>query len=70
LGFFTSSDVRKPLERIRKKAVQIASFSGHLEEFCEAKRGAVLEKKGDTRKVRYRFTDALGRFRVCGPPNG
>lgn len=59
LGFFTPSDVRKPLERIRKKAVQIAIFSDHLEQFCEAKRGAVLEKKGEARRVRYRFTDAL-----------
>jgi Cdc6-like AAA superfamily ATPase len=61
LGFFAPSDVRKPLTNIRKKMtpVQIASFSHHLEEFCDSKRGSVLEKKGDKRRVRYRFTDAL-----------
>jgi hypothetical protein len=59
LGFFAPADVRKPLARIRKKPVQIASFAGHLEEFCDVRRGRVLEKKGEARRVRYRFTDAL-----------
>jgi Cdc6-like AAA superfamily ATPase len=61
LGFFAPSDVRDPLTNIRKKPalVQIASFTHHLEEFCEPKRGSVLEKRGDKRRVRYRFTDAL-----------
>jgi Cdc6-like AAA superfamily ATPase len=61
MGFFAPSDVVGPLTRIRKKntPLQIASFSGHLEEFCEPQRASVLEKKGDKRRIRYRFTDAL-----------
>lgn len=60
LGFFAPTDVLKPLSRIRKKEnLQIASFTNHLEEFCDSKRGAVLEKRGDKRRVRYRFTDSL-----------
>jgi Cdc6-like AAA superfamily ATPase len=60
LGFFAPRDVQNPLSRIRKRErLQIASFSNHLEEFCESKRGAVLEKRGDKRRVRYRFTDSL-----------
>jgi Cdc6-like AAA superfamily ATPase len=59
MGFFAASDVRIPLERIRKKAIQIASFSGHLEEFCDEKRGTILQRIGEARRVRYRFTDAL-----------
>ncbi len=60
LGFFAPRDVQKPLSRIRKKEkLQIASFSNHLEEFCNSKRGAVLEKIGDKHRVRYRFTDSL-----------
>ena len=59
MGFFSASDVRGPLSNIRGKDVQIASFSNHLEEFCLQKRGAVLERKGERRQIRYRFTDAL-----------
>jgi Cdc6-like AAA superfamily ATPase len=60
LGFFAPTDVLKPLSRIRKKErLQIASFTNHLEEFCESKRGAVLEKRGDKRRIRFRFTDSL-----------
>ena len=60
LGFFAPRDVQKPLSRIRKKEMlQIASFSNHLEEFCESKRGTVLEKRGGKNRLRYRFTDSL-----------
>jgi Cdc6-like AAA superfamily ATPase len=59
LGCFSPSDVLEPLVRIRNKPVQIASFAKHLAEFCEQKRSSVLEKKGDKRRVRYRFTDSL-----------
>ncbi len=60
LGFFAPRDVQKPLSRIRKKeTLQIASFINHLEEFCESKRGTVLEKRGDKNRLRYRFTDSL-----------
>jgi Cdc6-like AAA superfamily ATPase len=59
LGCFAPSDLLRPLSRIRKKSIQIASFTNHLAEFCEPKRACVLEKKGDKHRVRYRFTDPL-----------
>lgn len=61
LGFFAPSDAQKPLTRIRRKdkPVQIASFTHHLDQFCEPRRGMVLEKRGDQRRTRYRFSDSL-----------
>jgi Cdc6-like AAA superfamily ATPase len=59
-GFFSPSDVRKPLCQIRKKEqLQIASFIDHLEQFCGSRRGSILQKSGDSGRVRYRFADAL-----------
>ena len=60
LGYFTSSRVLEPLKEILPgKALQIASYSKHLGEFCEEKRGCVLERTGQQRNYRYRFSDPL-----------
>jgi hypothetical protein len=37
----------------------IASFQGHLTDFCDVNRGIILEKRGVKRKFRYRFRDPL-----------
>ncbi|MDP8989582.1 MAG: ATP-binding protein [Acidobacteriota bacterium] len=59
LGYFSAVDVRSPLQKITGKDYQIPSFSQHLKEFCETKRGPVLQKTGERRRFRFRFTDPL-----------
>lgn len=60
LGYFQPASVVGPLKAIMPdKEVQIATFSNHLSDFCEAKRGPVLERTGQKRNYRYRFIDPL-----------
>jgi Cdc6-like AAA superfamily ATPase len=59
LGFFAASDVVEPLTEIMRKRYDIPSFARHLKEFCSKERGPLLERRGVTRKFRYRFCDPL-----------
>jgi hypothetical protein len=59
LGFFTSVNVRAPLEQIMGKKVGIPAFSGHLNAFCSEARGKVLQKFGSDRRWRFRFENPL-----------
>jgi hypothetical protein len=58
-GFFAAADVRAPLSRIMGKPYDIPAFAQHLNELSEAPRGPVLQKKGATRRFRYRFINPL-----------
>jgi Cdc6-like AAA superfamily ATPase len=46
LGYFNPSDVVNPLAKILGRDVTIATFTNHLGEFSQEKRGSVLEKDG------------------------
>jgi hypothetical protein len=59
LGYFSPSAVVDPLTDILQKPISIANFTNHLREFCEAKRGSVLERDGQPWGYRYRFRDPL-----------
>lgn len=59
LGYFAASDVREPLSRIMKKTYEIPSYSRHLNDFCEAVRGPILQKIGAKRRFRFRFVNPL-----------
>jgi len=59
LGYFAAQDVRAPMQEITGKAYQIPSFSQHLNEFCEEKRGPILKKIGTSRRFRFRFINPL-----------
>jgi Cdc6-like AAA superfamily ATPase len=59
LGFFAAQDVRGPMCKITGKEYQIPSFAQHLNEFCDEKRGPILQKTGSKRLYRYRFTNPL-----------
>jgi Cdc6-like AAA superfamily ATPase len=58
-GFFAAADVREPLSAIMGKAYDIPAFARHLNELSESRRGPVLQKKGSTRRFRYRFINPL-----------
>jgi Cdc6-like AAA superfamily ATPase len=59
LGYFAAVDVRAPLSGIMGKPYEIPAFSQHLNAFCEATRGPVLQRTGDARRYRFRFVNPL-----------
>lgn len=59
MGLFSAGDVREPLRRIMKKPMEIPNFINHLNEFCETRRGPVLQRKGEPRNYRFRFIDPM-----------
>ena len=58
-GFFQAVQVVEPLSNCLGKPVVISTFNKHLADFCEDKRGHVLERRGEQRSYRYRFRDPL-----------
>lgn len=59
LGYFAASDVRQPMSAIMGRDYDIPTFSRHLYDFCEASRGSVLERTGESRRYRFRFQNPL-----------
>jgi hypothetical protein len=59
LGYFSPASVVVPLSKVLKRDVEIATFNSHLNDFCSPKRGAVLERDGQSRGFRFRFSDPL-----------
>jgi Cdc6-like AAA superfamily ATPase len=59
LGYFNPAAVAEPLGVVLNRSVEIATFSNHLSEFCQAKRGEILERTGEARAYRFRFRDPL-----------
>ncbi len=59
LGYFAAADVREPLSQIKKKRFDIPSFSRHLNDFSDNKRGPILKKFGAKHKFRFRFINPL-----------
>mgnify|MGYP006990016457 CR=1 FL=1 len=55
-GYFAPVWVREPLSAIVEKPMHIANFQGHLKEFTSIKRGAILERIGEERAYRFRFS--------------
>lgn len=58
-GFFAPGDVRRPLERMTGRTFRVDAYTRHLSEFCENKRGRVLQREGTTRRFRFRFADPV-----------
>jgi Cdc6-like AAA superfamily ATPase len=60
LGAFQQSAVTEPLNRIIPgKNYRPTTFAFHMNEFCTPLRKQVLERVGEPRSYRYRFTDPL-----------
>jgi energy-coupling factor transporter ATP-binding protein EcfA2 len=59
-GYFSSADVRTPLNRIAGKNYEIPNFSQHLDKFSsDTTRGPVLEKSGTSRRFKFRFINPI-----------
>ena len=59
LGYFAAQDVRSPLSEILGRKVEIANYAQHLSDFCDDKRGPVLQRIGEKRRFRFRFKNPL-----------
>ena len=60
LGRFQQSAVTSPLNKILPdKNYQPSTFALHMNAFCEAERGSVLQRFGAARNYRYRFSDPM-----------
>jgi Cdc6-like AAA superfamily ATPase len=59
LGTFAAQDVRTALRVVTGKSYDIPNFAQHLSEFSDIKRGNILNKIGESRRFRYRFTNPL-----------
>lgn len=59
LGFFAAQDIRGPMQMVTGKRYEIPSYAQHLNDFCDSKRGPILEKTGGKRRYRFRFINPL-----------
>lgn len=59
LGYFTSGQVRDPLEVIVGRRLDIPAFSKHMKEFLDPAKGSVLRREGKPRGYSYRFSDPM-----------
>lgn len=59
LGYFAAAAVRGPLREITGRELDIPNFSSHLKQFSEEIRGGILERVGESRRLRYRFVSPL-----------
>jgi len=61
LGYFAAADVRAPLRQITGKSYGIPNFARHLKELSQTDRGDMLQRTGETRRLRYRFNSPIMR---------
>ncbi|TRW17614.1 AAA family ATPase [Glacieibacterium frigidum] len=61
LGYFTAPAVRTQVRQITGRNYDIPNFARHLKLFSEDSRGGMLERMGETRRLRYRFVGPLLR---------
>jgi ABC-type dipeptide/oligopeptide/nickel transport system ATPase component len=59
VGFFSAADLAEGMSAIMGKPYYVPAYVRHLSEFCEQRRGPILQKIGESRKIRYRFVDPL-----------
>jgi Holliday junction resolvasome RuvABC ATP-dependent DNA helicase subunit len=59
MGFFSATDIKEPLLLVTGKVYDTSAFAKHLKEFCEVKRGPVIQKVGTLHRYQYRFTNPL-----------
>lgn len=59
LGYFAAGEIRSAMQAITQKHYDIPAFSRHLNDFCDEKRGTILQKTGFARRFRFRFKNPL-----------
>jgi len=64
IGYFAAADVRAPLREITGRSYDIPNFARHLKEFSSENRGKIIERTGQSKRLRYRFNNPLMRTYV------
>jgi Cdc6-like AAA superfamily ATPase len=59
LGYFSAAAVRTPLRAITNRPYDIPNFARHLKQLSEPGRGDMLQRVGQTRRLRYRFRSPI-----------
>jgi hypothetical protein len=59
LGYFPAAALKNPLSGIMGKPYDVPNYSRHLHDFCEERHGPILRKRGEKRRVRFRFIDPM-----------
>lgn len=61
-SFFTAAALRGPLRIVAERPdLDIPNFARHLKEMSDQRRGRILVREGETRRLRYRFVNPLMR---------
>lgn len=59
VGYFRPADIRDWYSKIMNSEQNISAYTRHLHGLCEEDRGAVLQRLGEPRNYRFRFTDPV-----------
>ena len=59
LGYFRPADIRDWYSRIMERDQDTSAYTRHLHRLCEESRGSVLQRLGEARNYRFRFTDPI-----------
>lgn len=59
MGYFSAGAVKEPLSKILNKTLDVSAFSRHLKEFCDNRRGPIIQQVGSPRRFKYRFLNPL-----------
>ena len=59
LGYFRPVDIRDWYSKIMGSDQNISAYTRHLHGLCDENRGAVLQRLGEPRNYRFRFTDPV-----------
>ena len=59
LGYFRPADIRDWYSKIIGSEQNISAYTRHLHGLCDENRGAVLQRLGESRNYRFRFTDPV-----------
>lgn len=58
-GTFATRDLVEPYYRVTGQKVKAQSLSYNIQRLCELERGTILEKVGESKNIRYAFTNPL-----------
>ena len=61
LRYFTTAAVGKPLSRIARRNFETVSYARHLKDLSEPARGRVLQRVGESFRLRYRIANPILR---------
>jgi Cdc6-like AAA superfamily ATPase len=61
LRYFTTAAVRKPLSQITRRPFESVSYARHLKDLSEPARGRVLQRVGESFRLRYRISNPILR---------